>query len=197
MFISLKRALKLRKELEANLKCLELPTKVRISILVEDNLVDAMPVVNSSLTEFQSRLSDAETMSFVLADVRTKIAQANIQHDVERNLAQIADIDRKTAIRRKVISVGITPTAEELQAEIALAKKSLDAGQSSDRYERPDRDVNVSVIPAAYQLTISDSLADLKRSREALEEQRAAINATQQIEIADEHVALLQKYHML
>jgi hypothetical protein len=128
--------------------------------------------------------------------LRHDIAKSNVANGVEAYLATIAHIDRKLAVRRKIMAAGVTPPAEELQAEIALSKKAIET-QDANRYGRADREIGVSVISAEFKSSMAESVADLKRQREQLEDDRTATNAQAKIEIADEQATLLRKYGLL
>ncbi|WP_439357896.1 hypothetical protein [Bradyrhizobium sp. DASA03007] len=195
MKISLKRALKLRKELEALVAKVDLPTAVQVSLLVDANLTDPTAALKPGAEALIKRVEEYQKLSEILAVVRTKIAKANIESDVEQYLAEAAHATRMIALYRKLASAGVTPEIDQLTAELSYSKQAL-TGQSAG-YGRPERAVNVSVVLPELRDKASESVTGWKRLLETLEDSRTGKNASVQIEIADEDSQLLRQLGVL
>lgn len=190
--LSLKRALKLRKELEALVAKVELPTAVQISLLVD---ADPTVALKPGIEALVKRIEEYEKLSVLLAVIRTKIAKANIENSIENYLAEAAHATRMMSVYRKLATTGVTPPVEQITAEMALSKQALQ-GQSPG-YGRPERTINVSVVVPELRDKAAASVIGWKRLLETLEDQRTGKNASVQIEIADEEGQLLQQLGIL
>ncbi|MCA1379452.1 hypothetical protein I6F34_01285 [Bradyrhizobium sp. BRP05] len=195
MKITLKRALKLRKELEALLQKIELPTSVAVSLLIEDNVTNPEAAIKPGTEALVKRIDNYLGLSQTLAALRTEIAKANVTHGVEATLAQAAHHVRAMTIYKKLSSAGVTPVAEQLKAELAFSHQSLQNKELG--YGRPDRSVNVSVVLPELRDKAAEQYTTWKRSLEALEDQRTGTNASVQIEIAEGDAELLRQQGLI
>lgn len=194
MEITLKRALKLRKDLETFLSQATIPNEVTISLLVEENLKDAQPAIITARNDILKRVAQFRMLSETLQRLRYDIASKNVANGVESILAEIGHIDRSINIARKLATAPVTPPSVELQAEIALCRKALDVTEASAaRYGRPDRTVNVYVTSLQVQQQAIETLNVLKRSREGLEDKRASMNSLTKVSVAEDDAELLRK----
>lgn len=193
MKISLKRALKLRKELEALVAKVELPTAVQISLLVD---TDPAAAIKPGVEALVDRVNEYEKLSVLLAVVRTKIARANVDNSIENHLAEAAHATRMISVYRKLATIGVTPSPEHIAAEVSFSKQALQGGQSTG-YSRPDRAINISVVVPELRDRAAASVIEWKRLLETLEDQRTGKNASVHIEIAEEEGQLLQQLGIL
>jgi hypothetical protein len=184
--ISLKRALKLRKELEATLSRINLPATVSLSLLVPNPAADIAPA-NKALWD---AIDDASHLSKILATLRKRLTDANVAHGIEDILADMAHIDRQIAINQKLASLKITPDEAELRAEIELSKKEMSDTQNG--YGRRERTIQVSVVNDSIVVGAKHGLIALKRKKIELEDERAAINASNKITIDEDDAAVLR-----
>ena len=193
MKITLKRALKLRKEIEALLAKVELPLSTTIPLLINR---DPKEIINAGSINLDIKLGEYFNLSTILSSIRTQMATMNVSGGVEDILADIADIDRRITIYRKIAAASETPTFDLLDAEMKLAKKALES--SDDRgYGRPAREITTSVVTNGLREFAVSSIAELKRRREAKEDERTAKNASMTIEIGEGYAELLQKLGLL
>lgn len=193
MKITLKRALKLRKEIEANLSKIELPTTTTVSLLIDTNIATA---IEAGAAKLDFKVEEYFDLSATLGSIRVQMATMNLSCGIENILADIADIDRRIAIYRKLASANVTPSEALLTAELAMAKKALESPEEA-RYGRPVREVAISVIYEGTREEALKTIANLKRERESKEDERAAKNASMTIEIGDGYAALLRKLGLL
>lgn len=193
MELKLKRVLKLRKELEAILARPNLETSISISLF--DTELPLSKIV-SSREEFANRLSEFKQLSRILANLRIALAKKNVEEGIERLLSDIADIDRCITTFRKISGSELTPAAGILQAEIAMSRKDLDSPK--DAYSRnPAREVAYSIVSEDIKIAALEAIAEFKRQREVLEDERALINSTITVSVADADVELLRKLIIL
>ncbi|ARQ95428.1 hypothetical protein [Bradyrhizobium phage BDU-MI-1] len=192
----MKRALKLRKELEALVAKVELPTSVQLSLLVESNITHPNAALKPGAEALVKRIDEYQKLSQLLAVIRVEIAKANVANGVEEALAEAAHATRMMSIFKKLASGGVTPAFEQLTAELRYSKQALTAGQTAG-YGRPDRSVNVSVVLPELRDKAAESYTGWKRTLEAIEDARTGKNASQFIEIADEEGQLLQQLGIL
>ncbi|WP_315782273.1 hypothetical protein [Bradyrhizobium sp. SZCCHNPS1003] len=191
MKISLKRALKLRKELEAMLSKIELPTSVSVSLLIQQNVDEpAAMVIGPGVRALTQRIDEYMALSLVLANLRQAIAKANVEQGVEAALAQAAHHNRVMAILKKLASAGVTPAEEQLKAELAY---SLSAMQSPERGYGANRAVNVSVVLPELRDKAAAGYIEAKRSLEAIEDNRAGLNAAVHLELAEGDANLVRQ----
>lgn len=194
--ISLKRALKLRKTLEAYLASYKLNTTANVSLLL-DNQTPFIDVIEPASSKLDDSINEYITLSAILAALRFDIAKAN-QTSVEWLLAMQAAVDRDISLFKTIAAQEATPTVDEFMAEIAYAKKSLETKVDAySRYDRPEKSITVSIISQEQKQNALESVAALRRRREELEDQRTAINSTTQIQIVDESYQLLRKLGIL
>lgn len=199
MQITLKRALKLRKELEAHLAKFTLPATARLSLLVEENLKNPAPTIDQGTAALQIYVAEYDGLSDILRDVRTRIAEKNVSSgaDVEFKLSAIADIDRQIAIRRKLIAYSITPSAEELKGEMSLAAKRLESASDGAYHARAQTAMEVSVVTAGMIERANKEISNLKSLKEKHEDERAVANGINKIVITEDQVNLLRKYSLI
>ena len=200
MKLNLKRALKLRKELEVTLAQFALPSLVTLSLLVPENVNDPLAAINVGRQDSLKALEEYNQLSQILADVRTKVAKENATFGVEDLLAEIAHTDRLIGLARKISASEITPPIAQLSAEIALLHKDLADGGQPDAYgrrSRTEKTVNVALTSEMVRDQAKQTVIELKRVRESQDDKRAYINGSFTIEIADETANLLRKIGLL
>jgi hypothetical protein len=189
MKMNLKRALKLRKELEAHLKSPNIPMTVSIPLIVE---VDIAKVLDEGRAKLAAAIMQTKTLSAILAGVRVAIAKANVEAGIEEILADLANLERQ--VRIMALMGSETPSLEMIMAEVAMAKKALETPVET-RYGSPAREKHLPVYLMTTDAveTHQAKLIDIKREREALEDKRAFINSSVTIEIPDDNAELLRK----
>lgn len=200
MQISLKRALKLRKELEARLVKVELPTSTSINLLSDQarSVSDGglRTIIERGRSVVEEKCEAYGTLSEILRYLRPAIVKANVDNGVEGYLAEIAHIDRVIALQKAVIALPIAPAPEVFEREIKLGISALEA-QSSDIYRSPAKEISVAVSSVAAREDATRQLNELKRLKESVEDKRAAANASTMIEITDQHAGFLRELGLL
>jgi hypothetical protein len=194
--ITLKRALKLRKELEAMLAKIELPTAIQLSLLIEQNVKNPADAIKPGTEALVKRVDEILKLSHILATIRVNITKANAESGVEAALAESAHATRAMAIYKKLMGAGVVPPQEQLVAELNFSHQAL---QSPDRsgYGRPDRSVAVSVVLPDLKDNAGENYTYWKRFLEGKEDFRTGKNAAVQIEIADGDATLLRQQGLI
>ena len=125
MQINLKRALKLRKELEATLAKVDLPSTGSINLLIEAQRTNPANMVVLAQAVYANKVAEYVKLSHILADLRIKLDEANISSGIHRILAEVADLDRRIGIYKKVVAERV-----ETKEHVDLLKKmNVDYGQ--------------------------------------------------------------------
>lgn len=194
MELNLKRALKLRKELEATVARVDIPTSVSVSLFGE---VDVQAVIDAARKEVGQRIATYGSLSAILASLRTQIARNNSVSGIEELLAEIAHTDRLIGMAKKLAGLALTPSDAELNAVVSLGKRALDT-PATDAYARePVKSVSFDLATQAQRDQAIDTVNELKRSRETLDDRRAGTNANTKITIADDDANLLRKLGLI
>lgn len=189
--MSLKRALKLRKELEARVTKIELPTTMQLSLLVEGNVANPAEALTAGTSALSKKVDEYISLSRILAGLRVSIATANVTNDIEHALARAAHTTRIMSVYKKLASSSIVPD-EQVSAEVNYAVQALQT-QSSPGYGRPERTITLSVVPQWLRDAAADKYVAAKRSLEEVEDSRTGKNASVQIEIAEDDATLLRQ----
>ena len=143
MQINLKRALKLRKELEATLAKVDLPSTGSINLLIEAQRTNPANMVVLAQAVYANKVAEYVKLSHILADLRIKLDEANISSGIHRILAEVADLDRRIGIYKKVVAERVAPNKELIEAEVKQ-KVADNAAPESRSYGR-DRSIGFAV----------------------------------------------------
>lgn len=197
MKITLKRALKLRKELEALVSKSDLPVSTTLSLLVEDHRTKPLETLAKARNVVGDKVLEQMLLSEILMHVRDGIALVNVQSGVEAALAEAGHIDRMIAIQKKIADTPtLSPQDEVVTAEMAMAVRDLEQ-PGTDRYSRPEKSLKIAVVSAEMRDNARQKIAELKRRKEAVEDKRTGLNATQSIELSDRHAELLTRLGLI
>lgn len=187
MQISLKKALKARGVVDAYLGSSDLPLKTSLSVFVEANRENPASAVSSATEALVDKLSERVRVSGIFARLRAAIARSNVDAGIETILAEIADIDRQIALYKMVAAAPVTADEEIVKGEIEVAHRILSNAETSrSGFAHGERAIHVSTVSKELQEEAAGRVVELRRLREDAEDRRAAINATQKVEIADE-----------
>lgn len=192
MRLTLRKALKLRKELEVMLAKPELPLSVELSVLVAANRETPLSALQAGAAALDERKARQARLSLVLRDLRVAISRENVASNVENLLADAAHLDRCIALEKAVAEAEDAPGEEHLSGEVKLTYDALHATERRG-YGEPSRTVEASVVTAEMRAAARASLAELRRAREHVEETRLAANSGRGIEIAEEEAKLLRE----
>lgn len=193
MELTLRKALKLRKQLETLLAKVELPLAADLSVLVGANREKPLDAIASATEKLKDRKDRLSSLSGILRSLRVAVARANMDANVESLLAEAADLDRRIALERLVAEAAPTPAEEHLTGEMALVHENLRASDRARLYGEASRKVTVPVVPEAMREESKRRLVELRREREAVEDRRVSANAGRTVEIAEEDARILRE----
>lgn len=190
--ITLKKALKVRKELESLVAKPHLSTTVSLSVFSGTD-ADPRGPVEAGVAALRQQLDKHATLSRILSELRVAIASANVDAGIEMFLAQQAHIDRQMAALKLVVDAGTTPPDQDIKGELTVALKNLSADERPRLYGAgAPKAVAVSVVTEAAKADAQARIAELRREKEALEDGRTAANAARRVEIAEADAELLR-----
>jgi hypothetical protein len=187
--ISLTKALKLRKAIEAVVNKPVLKTSAKISVLVAGSADAPQAAVDRETAVLAAETSALDRLVDVLAKLRIATARANVEYGIESLLAHRAAIDRKLGLVGQLAGADPTPSEEEMRALVKLALKDLDNPQSFHR----ETTITFSAVTAEAKAAAESRRAALLRDREGFDEARVAANAEAKIEIADDDAVFLRE----
>lgn len=193
MKINLKRALKLRKELEAHLHKMLPDHTIEVSLVTLSQTSDFQSVkiqFDEKQTELQDKVMLFTQLSSFLAALRCKIAAANMPN-VENMLAEVAHCDRQLTFLGKIVAAKTMLSAAEVDAMIVHGIKQMDKEDTG--YHRPSSELKLSALTQDMQNLVKEQYMQIKRRKEELDDNRTAFNAQTSIEISDDMADLLRQ----
>lgn len=188
--INLRRAQKLRKELEASIKS---PVVMHQYSLIQSNSAEEYAAAQEKLRQ---TISDTFQLSEILQSLRQELARSNLESGVEKILATMGHVSRKIALFTVVIANGAV-TPEALSAGIEFSKKRLEAKEDAYSYGGTATHSVVSLLTPEDKAGFEEFLKKEKRYLGVLEDQRNALNVSTFIEISDESSAFLMDRGLL
>lgn len=191
--LNLKRALKVKKALDALLaKGVDLP-KARVDYLVLQDGAAIDAALNKIRDKALASQQQYVAASDALARLRAEIATKNVSSGIDSLLARIADADR----RIKITSAW-NDNALRMQSAIFNAEASMFQRENADgKASVYSRTATTGILTAEDIAQAQAELAVLRRFREELDDQRAALNASTFIEIAEVDAKVLQDMGIL
>ena len=192
--ITVRKAHKIRKEIETVLAARRIPVSVALSGLDARHLADpAGAVTHARDSGTVSGIEDFIRLSGILSGLRIAIGRTNFASPtgVDALLARIADVDRRIKMWKQVEAGDVPDTDEVVAAKLRRAKTRSESPETR-RYGEEDPEITVSLVDVALRARCADALRDLKRTREALDDERLAANAREHVEIADGDVLFLE-----
>lgn len=195
MTITLKKALKAKKELEVLISGMSLPLTSRLSVFVQTTREAPLAAIQAEANELDGQIAVKLRASTVLANLRKAIGKANAENGIEDLLADQADIERQLAVWKQVAGADATPDEEVLKGELALTQKNLEKDAPVNRIgypSQPEKSVTVSAVSEQLKETAEAAILTLRRRKDDIEDKRVGANASAHIQIADDDVAFLR-----
>ena len=196
--ITLRKALRLKKQVEASLKTSTVSPNISVDIDDPRELAILLPAEEKAFVEGVERQL---RLSSVLAEIRAKI-EVNNARGVNAIMSRIGHIDRQIAAY-KPISEAKAVQPEMLQAKLARKREASKNPQPQTHGygHRVEDGATIQVSPLSQE-TISAykaKLVDLRKEREALEEQRLVLNNREDlaIEIGDDDIGFLRELEIV
>lgn len=202
MQLTLRKAHKLRKEIEAALASRTPVVSVALNALDLSHVKAPQDYIQAAIDDLLlAGNRDFQTLSSVLTSIRIAIGKANASSSaqVDVKLAQAADIDRRSKFWNKIATATVMENSSVTSERLARARRSDET--PSERGFRmgggSETTLSVSIVSSEMRKEASEKVMALKREREALDDSRLEANARETIEIADEDVAFLREQRIL
>jgi hypothetical protein len=191
MNVSLHKALRIRSAVEDKIKGFDLKPVVSLDVDSSAVRADVSAVIKTAHDDLMVRLEQFRRLNVVLADLRTKIAAANVANGVEALLAEQGVVEREIA-KVKALLDGNRTDVESVANKVARKIESLKTPtQTYGRHEGETLAVNV--ISSEDVKAFEGVLLSLRRRKDNLEDQRATINHRTDIEIGEDEASLLSE----
>jgi hypothetical protein len=193
MRINLRKAMRLRKDIEAALSEFQLPTELKLDVDAVDGLAAIEEAVSDGRKALSARLALHAGLSSVLAEVRKGINAANASGGVDAALADGAAIDREIRLQQRVAGAARAEASSVIAARAHRARAALGAPeQGYGRGASSATVVSAQLVTEEMAAAAAKRVLELKREREAVEDRRLALNAGTEIEIGEEGVGYLR-----
>jgi hypothetical protein len=199
--ITLRKALRFKKQIEAALRASSTPSQVVIDIDDPAALGDIAAFLAGEEAKVVEAIEKQVRLSRILSDVRSKIEAANAS-GVNAILASIGHIDRQIALY-KPIADAKPSQADLIQAKLGRKREASKAPQpQSHGYGHRQDDGSTLQVSPLTQETISAfkaKLVALRKEKEALEDRRLALNNRDDlsIEIGDDDLGFLAELEIV
>lgn len=195
MRLNLRKANKLRKEIEGWLANARLDTSVSVNVDEPSHVTDPMGVVEEGRKVLMASVERQIAASELLARLRVEIAAANVSSGVDAVLAQAASVDRAIKVLSKLESTSRPETAQSLAAKVTRHRDALGSKASTGMsyYDSAETTISVGVVDADTAAAASARIVELRRQKEAIEDKRLGLNAVTEIQIGEGDVGLLKE----
>ncbi|MCV9963958.1 hypothetical protein OIU34_18940 [Pararhizobium sp. BT-229] len=200
--ITLRKALRFKKQIEAALRVSSTPSQIVIDIDDPTALADIAAFLAAEQAKVLEGVEKQVRLSRILSDVRSKIEAANA-NGVNAILAGIGHIDRQIALF-KPIADAKPVQADLIQAKLGRKREASKTSQTQSHgygHHRQDDGSTLQVSPLTQE-TISAfkaKLVVLRKEKEALEDRRLALNNRDDlsIEIGEDDLGFLAELEIV
>jgi hypothetical protein len=195
MKVTLHKALRIRSSVEEKVKTFDVKPVFALDVDSAAVRADVAKVIADARDGVHSRLEKFRSLNGVLANLRIAIADANVFVGVERLLADQGEVDREIAKVKTLIEAPRTDTGS-LTNKIDRKIEALKLPQQG--YGRSESDtLAVNVLSAEDVKLFEARLVELRRAKERLEDERAAINHRNDIQIGDDDAKVLTEHGII
>lgn len=195
MKLSLRKAHKLRKAIEARLAKQRLETTFELSSLDPEHAKDPAKVLEGATASLVKQVEEAELLSEILSTLRASIGRANVEKGIDDLLARSAELDRRIKLWEGIANAErLAEGADQLRARLDRNKRLFESAEA--RYGTEDT-VSASVITESLRAQAADKVVALKRSREEIDDQRLEANASASVEIAEDDTTFLKSVRLV
>ncbi len=185
MTITLKRALRLRGDLE---KALALPIQAKTSFsLITNSIVDYEAAVKKNTNNLLEKIQ----LSAILQELRQKITQENAR-STDAILCEIGHVQRLIGFYTQLASMEGT-TTKAVTAEVDYYKERLGKDKEDSLYSRPATSITLSLISQDQVENAKRELKALKNRLIELEDRRNAANVYSHIVLGEESETFLEE----
>lgn len=165
-----------------------IPSTVSVSEYTKDVSVD----VQKATVEWQLALQRKVALTNALYAIRTAVAAANANHNVNDLLTEVARTEAVMAINSQVANMEVARSLDEIQGRIQKLKEAPVDSPRAALYGERYNQVATSVVTEADVANAKEAVKILKRQRQDLQDKLLGLNVTTQINLSDETVAVLK-----
>jgi hypothetical protein len=195
MKVTLHKALRIRSAVEEKVKTFDVKPVVALDVDSAAVRADVAKVIADARDGVHVRLEKFCALNGVLSRLRVAIAEANEDVGVEHLLAAQGSVDREIAKVKALVEAPRTDTGS-LPNKIDRKIEALKLPQQG--YGRSENDtLAVNVLSAEDVKLFEARLVELRRTKERLEDERAAINHRSDIEIGDDDANVLTEHGII
>lgn len=164
------------------------PSTVSVSEYTKDVSVE----VQKATVEWQLALQRKVALTNALYAIRTAVAAANANHNVNDLLTEVARTEAVMAINSQVANMEVARSLDEIQGRIQKLKEAPVDSPRAALYGERYNQVATSVVTEADVANAKEAVKTLKRQRQDLQDKLLGLNVTTQINLSDETVAVLK-----
>lgn len=164
------------------------PSTVSVSEYTKDVSVE----VQKATVEWQLALQRKVALTNALYAIRTAVAAANANHNVNDLLTEVARTEAVMAINSQVANMEVGRSLDEIQGRIQKLKEAPVDSPRAALYGERYNQVATSVVTEADVANAKEAVKILKRQRQDLQDKLLGLNVTTQINLSDETVAVLK-----
>lgn len=165
-----------------------IPSTVSVSEYTKDVSVD----VQKATVEWQLALQRKVALTNALYAIRTAVAAANANYNVNDILTEVARLEAVMAINSQVANMEVARSLDEIQGRIQKLKEAPVDSPRAALYGERYNQVATSVVTEADVANAKEAVKTLKRQRQDLQDKLLGLNVTTQINLSDETVAVLK-----
>lgn len=191
MKITLRRAAKLRNKVDGRIT--ELRRELR-NTHIYLNVHDPRPtkVISDARDRYLAVLARANALTDVLGHLRMEIGRVNSREGINALLTEMATIDQKLALAEDV--AGATPSLSESQI---LARVEAERKMSENGNVHRGPDMTVYVLNAEVIRSAKETVANLTRRKESIQDAIEKVNAENDVQLSDEVFDVLKAEHLI
>ena len=182
MKITLRKASVLQNAINDALKQIDIKSEVALTEFhqPEDEIARAA-------TEARTNIQRRELLNHALYNIRQRVAEANNSAGVNRNLTEVAALEKQIQFY-----TGLAGKEVRQSADVLAGKLRKIAESKSERLYGYNDTVNSGVFTAEDIAGFKKTVSDLKKSKQQIQDTILELNVRTEITLSDETVATLQ-----
>jgi len=177
MKINLRKAHAIQTQIREELRRLDLVTSVTLN-----EFENTKSQIDTARSEFKGALKTHEKLSGILLDIRKKVARANADEDISDLLADAAALDSQIALYKDLADAKSQQPIEVLEGRLEKRRNA----QEDSLYRSMSGDIFTGIFTQEEIDGYRRELANLKRTKQGVQEMILAANIDTEIEL-DEH----------
>ena len=183
--ITLRRAAKIRNRLQGRLH--ELERQVESSIAqVNIHDPDVLTQLHAAVEKHRAAVALYDVVSNTAENIRLKIGQANHKAGITDILTRQAAVQGRLAVYRRISTLSVMPSDEQIQARIDAARVA-----QPNSYSASDTAAYSAATPEVVE-SARQLIHSLQSTADALQDSLESLNAQTTIELEDVELAILQ-----